>query len=148
LNSRNACYHSVQNLLSSSLVSENRNIKIYRIIILPGVLYGCKSWLRTLGEEHTLNVFQSRVLRRIFWPKRDEGRRKWRKLHNEELNDLYSSPNIIWVIKYKNEMGRAYSAYGGEVRHIQGFGGERDHLEDPGIHWRIFRKWLWGHGLD
>ena len=67
----NACYHSVQNLLSSSLLSKNLKIKIYRTIILPVVLYGCGTWSLTLREEHRLRVFKKRVLRRIFRPKRD-----------------------------------------------------------------------------
>jgi len=74
-------------------------IKIYRTIILPVVFYGCETWLLTLREEYRLRVFDNRVLRRIFGPKRDEVTEKWRKLHNEELNDLYSLPNIVWVIK-------------------------------------------------
>ena len=78
LKSRNACYHSVQNLLPSSLLSENIKIMIYGIIMLPAVLYGCKSWSRTL--------FEGRVLRRIFRLKRDEVSWEWRKIHNEELN--------------------------------------------------------------
>ena len=76
----------MQNLLSSSSLSKNINIKKYRIIILPAVLYGCKSWLLTMGEECRLTVFESRVLRRIFGPERDEVMREWRKLHNEELD--------------------------------------------------------------
>ena len=67
----NACYHSVQNLLSSSLLSKNLKIKIYRTIILSVVLYGCETWSLTLREEHRLRVFENRVLRRIFGPKRD-----------------------------------------------------------------------------
>ena len=91
----NACYHSVQNLLSSSLLSKNLKIKIYRTIILPVLLYGCETWsLR-------LRVFENRVLRRIFGSRRDEVTGEWRKLHNEELNDLYSSPNIVRVIKWR-----------------------------------------------
>jgi hypothetical protein len=70
--SGNACYHSVQDLLSSSLLSENTKIKIYRTIILPVVLYGCETWSLTLKEEHRLRVLENRVLRRIFGPKRDE----------------------------------------------------------------------------
>jgi len=66
---------------------------------LPVVLYGCETWLLTLREEHRLRVFENRVLRRIFEPKRDEVTGEWRKLHNEELNNLYSSPNIVQVIK-------------------------------------------------
>jgi len=72
LKSGNACYHSVRNLLSSSLLSKNLKIKIYRTIILPVVLYGCETWLLALREERRLRVFESRVLRRIFGPKRDE----------------------------------------------------------------------------
>ena len=95
----NACYHLVQNLLSSSLLSKNLKIKIHRTIILPVVLYGCETWSLTLREEHRLRVFESSVLRRIFGPKRDGMTGEWIKLHNEELNDLYSSPNIVEVIK-------------------------------------------------
>jgi len=72
--SGNACYHSVQSLLSSSSLSENINIRIYRNIILPIVLHGCETWLLTLREECRLTVSENRVLRRIFWPKRDEVR--------------------------------------------------------------------------
>jgi len=94
----NACYHSVQTLLSSSLLSKNLKIKIYRTMLLP-VVYGCEIWSLTLGEECRLRVFENRVLRRIYGAKRGKVMREWRKLHNEELNDLYSSPNIVWVIK-------------------------------------------------
>ena len=72
LKAGNACYHSVQNILSSSLLSKNLKIKIYRIIILPVVLYGCQTWLLTLREERRLRVFENRVLRRIFGPEGDE----------------------------------------------------------------------------
>jgi hypothetical protein len=71
LNLGNACYHSVQSLLSSRLLSRNAKVKIYRTIILP-VLYGCETRSLTLREEHSLRVFENRVLRRIFGPKRDE----------------------------------------------------------------------------
>ena len=94
----NACYHSVQNLLSSSLLSKNLKIKIYRTIILPVVLYGCETWSLTFREEHRLRVFENRVLRGIFGSKRDGMTGEWRKLHNEELNDLYCSSNILRVI--------------------------------------------------
>jgi hypothetical protein len=75
------------------------NIQTYRTIILPLVLYGSETWSLTLREEHRLRVFENIVLRRIFWPKRDKVTGEWRKLHNEELNGLYSSPNIVRVIK-------------------------------------------------
>jgi hypothetical protein len=68
----NACYHSVQNLLSSHLLSKNLKIRIHKTIILPVVLYECETWSLTLREEHRLSVFENRVLRRIFGPKRDE----------------------------------------------------------------------------
>jgi len=97
LKSGNACYHSVQNPLSSSLLSKNLQIKIYRTIILSFVLYGCETWSLTLREERRLRVFENRALRKIFGSKRDEGTGEWRKLHNEELNDMFS-PNIFRVI--------------------------------------------------
>jgi len=81
------------------LLSKNLKIKIYRNIILPVVLYGCETWSLTLREERKLRVFEKRVLRRIFGPWRDEVKGEWRRLHNEELNDLCSSPNILGVIK-------------------------------------------------
>jgi hypothetical protein len=77
---------------------KNLKIKIYKTVILPVVLYGCETWSLTLREEHRLRVIENRVLRRIFGPKReDDG--SWRKLHNDELHSLYSSPNIVRVIK-------------------------------------------------
>ena len=72
LKSGNTCYHSLQNLLSSCLLSKNKKIKVYKIIILPVLLYGCDTWSLTLREERKLRVLEKRVLRRIFWPKRDE----------------------------------------------------------------------------
>jgi len=86
----NACYNSVQNLLSSRLLSKNLKIKIYRTIILPVVLYGCETWSLILREEMKLRVSENMLLRRIFGPRRDEVTGEWRRLHNEELNDLYS----------------------------------------------------------
>jgi hypothetical protein len=73
----------------------------YQTIILPVVLYGRETWFLTLRDEHKLRVFENRVLRRIFGPKRDEVTGEWRKLHSEELHKLYSSPNIIRQIKAK-----------------------------------------------
>jgi len=82
LKSRNACYHLVQNLLSSSFLSKNIKIKKHRTKILHVVLYGFETWSLTPREEHRLTVFENRVLRRIFGPKRDKVIRGWRKLHN------------------------------------------------------------------
>jgi hypothetical protein len=88
LNSGNACYHSVQTLLSSRLLSKNLKIGICKTIMLPVVLYGCETWSLTLREKHRLRVFENRVLRRIVGLKRDEVTGEWRKLHNKELHDL------------------------------------------------------------
>jgi hypothetical protein len=72
---------------------------MYKTIILPVVLYGCETWSLTLRKEHRLRVFENRIPRRIFGPKRDEVTGEWRKLLSEELHILYSSPNIIRQIK-------------------------------------------------
>jgi len=93
LKSVNACYHSVQNLLSSNLLSRNIKIKLYRTIILPVVLYGCEIWLLTLRVKHKLKVFGNRVLRRIFGTERDEVRGEWRSLM------ICSPDQIIRVMK-------------------------------------------------
>jgi hypothetical protein len=90
LNSGNACYHSVQSLLSSRLLSRNVKVKIYKTIILPVVLYGCQTLSLILREGNRLRVFENRILRRIFGPKRDDVMGEWRKLHSEELYILYS----------------------------------------------------------
>ena len=105
--------------MSSRLLSTNLKIKIYRTISLPVVLYGRETWSLTLREEHSLRVFENRVLRRIFGSRSDEVTGEWRKLRNEELNDLYSSPNIVRVIKLRRII---CSAYWREERRIQGFG--------------------------
>jgi hypothetical protein len=98
------------------LLSKNTKIKIYRTIILPIVLYGCETWSLTLREEHRLRVFENRVLRGIFGPKRDEVTGEWRRLHNEELNGLYSSPNIIRVIRSRRMRWVGHVARIGEER--------------------------------
>jgi hypothetical protein len=141
LKSGNACYHLMQDI----------KIKIYRTIILPVVLYGCETWSLTLREEHRLRVFENRVLRRIFGPKRDEVREKWRRLHNDKLNDLYASPNIIWVIKSRRmrltshvaRMGEGRGAYRILVGRPEGrkpLGRPMRRWEDKKLKW-IFRKW-------
>jgi hypothetical protein len=88
----------MQNLLSSRLLSKNVTSRTYKTIILPVVLYRCGTRSLTLREEHGLRVFENRVLRRIFGPKRNEMTGGWRKLYNEELHNLYCSPNIIRMI--------------------------------------------------
>jgi hypothetical protein len=106
------------------LLSKNIKIEIYRTVILPVVLYGCETWSFTFREERKLKVSENRVMR-IFGSKREEVTGEWRKLHNEEINDLYSSPTYWSDDKIeKNEMGGACRACGGEERCIQGFGGE------------------------
>jgi hypothetical protein len=97
----NACYYSVQNILSSRLLSKNLKYKIYRIIILHVFLYGWETCSLLCTEERRLKVFENRVLWRVFGSKRDEVTGEWRKLHNEELNDLYSLPNTVWVVKLR-----------------------------------------------
>jgi hypothetical protein len=97
-NSGNACYHSVQNLLSSRLLPENLKITICKTIILPVVLYGCETWSLTLRDEHRLRVFENKVLRTIIGPRRDEVTEEWRKLQNMEPQVLYASPSIIRMI--------------------------------------------------
>jgi hypothetical protein len=82
-----------------SQLSKNIKIKIHRIVILPHVVHGCDTWSLTLREECRLRMFENRLLRSTFGPKRDKVTREWRKLNNEELSDLYSSPSIVWVIK-------------------------------------------------
>jgi len=121
-----AFYYSVQNLLSSSLISKNLKIKIYRTTYnFARCPDGCGTWSLTLGEERRLRVFENRVLRRIFGPKRDEVTGEWRKLHNEEISDLYSLPNIVRVVKSRRMRWVGHVArMGGGERYAHGSGGE------------------------
>ena len=105
---KNACYHSVQNLLSSRLLSKNLKIKIYRTIILPVVLYGCETWSLKLREERKLRVCENMVLRKIFGPRRDEVTGEWRRLHNEfnhqfNIQQLYALPTLYLCVLYLSE---------------------------------------------
>ena len=106
------------NLLSSRLLSKNLKIKIYRTIILPVVLYGCETWSLTLREEQRLRVFENRVLRKVFGPKRDEVTREWRKLHNEKLNDRYPLPIIVRVVKSRRMRWAGHVARMGDDRGV------------------------------
>ncbi|KAJ4445755.1 hypothetical protein ANN_12440 [Periplaneta americana] len=116
INMGNACYYSVEKLLSSSLLSKNLKVRIYKTVILPVVLYGCETWTLTLREEHRLRVFENKVLRKIFGAKRDEVTGEWRKLHNAELHALYSSPDIIRNIKSRRLTWAGHVARMGESR--------------------------------
>jgi hypothetical protein len=104
--------------LSSRLLSRNVKVQIYKTIILPVVLYGCETWSLTLREEHRLRVFDDRGLRRIFGHKWDEVTGEWRKLHNEELHNLYSSPDIIRQVKSRRMRWAGHVAHIGEERKV------------------------------
>jgi hypothetical protein len=105
----------VQNILSSTLLSKNIKIQVYRTIILPFVLCGSETWSPTLREIHRLRMYKTRVLR-IFWSRREEVMGEWRKLQYEELNDLYCSPNIIQAIKSRRLKSAGHVACMGERR--------------------------------
>jgi len=119
-------------------------------MILPVVLYGCETWSLTLKEERNLRVFENMVLRRIFGPRRYEITEEWKRLHNEELSDLYSSPNIMRVIKSRRMRWAGHVARMGEERGVYRFWlGKpegRNHWGDLGVDgWlilgRISRRW-------
>jgi len=116
LKSGNVCCHSVHDLLSSSLLSKNLKNKIYKTIIFTVVLYGCETWSLTLREKHKMRVLENRVLRRIFGPTRDKVTGEWRKLLNEEPNDLYCSPNIVRVMKSRRMRWAGHVVRMGERR--------------------------------
>jgi hypothetical protein len=134
-------------------LSRNLKVKIYETIILPVVLYGCESWSLTLREEHRLGVFENRVLRRIFGPKRDEVTGEWRKSHNGELHNLYSSPDIIRQIKSRRMGWAGQVARMGEGRNVYrvlvGKPEEKRPLERPRRRWEDgikmgLREFGWG----
>jgi hypothetical protein len=108
---------------------------------LPVVLYGCDTWPVTLKEEHRLRVLENGVLRKIFGPKRDKVTGEWRRLHNEELNDLYS-PNIIRVIKSRRMIWEGHVWRTGDAHTGFWWGKlrEKEHLKDLGIDGRILLK--------
>ena len=112
----NACYHSVQNPFVFQVAIQKFKDQDTENYYFAGFLYGCETWSLTLREERKLRVFENMVLRRIFGPRRDEATGEWWRLHNEELNDLYSSPNIVRVIKWRRMRWAGYVARMGEER--------------------------------
>jgi hypothetical protein len=105
--------------LPSYLLSNNLNIKIYETLILPVTFYVCETWSLILRKEHRWRrVFENRVLRRIFGTKREEVVGSWRRLHNEELLNLYASPNIIRVMKSRRMIWVGDVAHIGEMRNV------------------------------
>jgi hypothetical protein len=110
--------------LSSRLLSRNVKVKIYKTIILP-VLYGCETWYLKLREEHRLRIFENRVLRRIFRPKRDEVTGEWRKLNNElHIYRYASSQTLLGRSNRGDEVGRTCGTHGRGQECVQGFGGK------------------------
>ena len=138
----------MQNLLSSRLLSKNSKIKIYRTIVLPVVLYGCETWSRILREERRPRVFENRVLRRVFGPKRDEVRAEWRKLYNEELRDLYTFPNIVRVVKARRMRWAGHVVRMGVGRGVHrvlvGKPEGKGPLGRPRRRWGIIVRWIFG----
>jgi hypothetical protein len=118
LNSGNACYHSVQSLLSSRLLSGNVKVKIHKTVILPVVLYECETYYPTVREEHRLRMLENRVLRRMIGPKRDEVTGQWKNLHNGEPHNLCLSTDIIRQIKSRRMKGAGHVARMGDGRNV------------------------------
>jgi hypothetical protein len=134
--------------LSSRLLSRNVKVKIYKTIILPVILYEYETWSLTLREEHRLRVFENRVLRRILGPKRDEVTGEWRKLHNEELHMLYSSPNIIRQFKSRRMRWAGHVASMREERKVykvlMGKPEGKTPLGDQRVDGRVGSEWILG----
>jgi hypothetical protein len=126
----------------------NVKIKIYKTIILPVVLYGSETWSLTLREEYRLSVFENKVIRTIFGPKRDEVTGETRKLHNEELHILYSSPDIIRQIKSKTMRWAGHVACMGEERNVYkvlvGNPEGKRPFGRPRRRWRMGSEWILG----
>jgi hypothetical protein len=128
----------------------NKKTGAYKTIILPVALYGCETWSLTLREEQRLRVFGNTMLRRIFGPKRYEATGERRRLHNEELKDLYSSPNVFGVIKLRRMRWAGHEERMGKREVHTGFWWadlkEGDHLGDPGVDGRRVVKWIFKSG--
>jgi hypothetical protein len=140
--------------LFSRLLSKDIKIRIYKTIVLPVALYGHESWYLTLMEEHTrrLRVFEKRLFGRLFGTKRDKAIGGWRKLHNEELHNLYSSPNIIRMIKSRRMGWAEHVAQTGRsgmhIRYWRESQKERDYWEDQDVGGWTILKWIGWDGTD
>jgi hypothetical protein len=129
-----------------TVLSKDVKIRVYRIINLPLVLYGCETWSLTLREEQRLRVFENRVLRRVFGPEMEEVTGEWRRLRNKKLDDLYSSSNIIWVIKSRRMRWARHLARveerRGAYRILVGRPEGRRLIGIPRHRWRIILTWI------
>jgi hypothetical protein len=123
-------------------------VKFKMFKIPPVVLYGCETWSVTLRAKHRLRVFENRVLRRIFGPKRDEVTGEWRKVHSEELLNLYSSPVIIREVMSRRMRWAGHVTHMGEAGKVHkvlvGKPEGRGHLEDQGVGGKIRSEWIFG----
>jgi hypothetical protein len=128
------------------LLSKTLKIKIYRTIILLVVLYGCETWSLTLREKRRLRVFENRVLRKVFGPKRNLVTGEWRKLNNEELNDLYFLPNIAQFVKSRRMRWARHVARigedGGVHRVLVGKTEGKSYWGDQDVDGRIILRWI------